>query len=474
MTIWFDVGDLIRFFQNASRPTGIQRLSFETYRALWTLAGESGEVRFCHRGDTADGFKAIHFPALEAAVLAAFTRPVGVEAAYRAEVARPVSKLGRAARRLPAQYRLPLGQMVRAARTGVGAAGDLIRALGAGLRPGSGADGVIGGQVFALNGDNVCFGPGDWFISLGVSWETPYSETFLSGLRADGTRFAMLAYDLIPELFPEWCAQSTVRQFSAWLSASVPMADLMFAISRHTADDLVACMARREVGIVPPVVLPVGSHERLGEGGAPLLEAPYVLMVGTIEARKNHGGMLRVWRRLLQDMPEGQVPELVFAGKLGWLTDDLMQQLENADWLGGKIRLIERPSDAELARLYQDCLFCVFPSFYEGWGLPVTESLSHGKMVAASNRSAIREAGGEFCAYFDPENTSDICTVIRGLIEAPERVAAMERRIAETFYPPGWDETAAALLQGLRSHAPVPCPAPWEAPPVELSLSSTG
>lgn len=460
MTIWFDVGDLIRFFQSASRPTGIQRLSFETYRALWALAGESGEVRFCHRSGAAGGFKAIHFPALEAAILAASTIPVSVGPGYRAEVARPASRLGRAARRLPVQYRMPLGQMARAARAGVGAAGELIRAIGAGLRPGNGAGGVIGGQAFALNGDDVCFGPGDWFVSLGVSWETPYSAAFLSGLRAGGTRFAMLAYDLIPELFPEWCAQSTVRQFSVWLDESVPLADLMFAISRHTADDLVACMARREVWIPPPVVLSVGSHEVVREAGAPLLEAPYVLMVGTIEVRKNHSGMLRVWRRLLQDMPEGRVPELVFAGKVGWLTDDLMQQLENAGWLGGKIRFVESPSDAALARLYRHCLFCVFPSFYEGWGLPVTESLSHGKMVAASNRSAIREAGGGFCAYFDPENTGEMCAVIRGLIEAPERVAAMEARIAEEFYPAGWDETAAALLEGLRTQRIAPCPAP--------------
>ena len=52
MTIWFDVEDLIRFFQNAARPTGIQRLSFETYRAIWRQAGESGEVRFCRRSAT--------------------------------------------------------------------------------------------------------------------------------------------------------------------------------------------------------------------------------------------------------------------------------------------------------------------------------------------------------------------------------------------------------------------------------------
>ena len=144
-----------------------------------------------------------------------------------------------------------------------------------------------------------------------------------------------------------------------------------------------------------------------------------MLMVGTIEARKNHGAMLRVWRRMLQTMPEAEVPDLVFAGKIGWLTTDLIQQLNNADWLGGKIRFINSPTEADLANLYQHCLFSVFPSLYEGWGLPVTESLGFGKTVVASHCSAIPEAGGEFCAYFDPDNINDAYEVICGLIENP-------------------------------------------------------
>ena len=66
----------------------------------------------------------------------------------------------------------------------------------------------------------------------------------------------------------------------------------------------------------------------------------------------------------------------MFAGRVGWLVQDLMQQLKNTDWLDGKIILVDSPSDAELETLYEDCLFTLFPSFYEGWGLPVTESLA--------------------------------------------------------------------------------------------------
>ena len=75
--------------------------------------------------------------------------------------------------------------------------------------------------------------------------------------------------------------------------------------------------------------------------------------------------------------------------------------------------------------------------------------LSFGKTVAASNRSAIPEAGGEFCVYFDPDNITEAYKVIRGLIENPTRIAALEARIEAEFHPPSWEDTAAALLARL-------------------------
>jgi len=256
----------------------------------------------------------------------------------------------------------------------------------------------------------------------------------------------MLAYDLIPELFPEWCTDTMVQEYGTWLREIVPQADLMFAISKQTATDLARCLRQKGETVPVPVVLPLGSCLTEVTAGSAILDTPYVLMVGTIEARKNHGAMMRVWRRLLETMPREQVPDLVFAGKIGWLTADLMQQLSNANWFGGKIRFIDSPSEPLLANLYKHCAFTVFPSFYEGWGLPVTESLCFGKTVVASNRAAIPEAGGSLCAYFDPDDGREAYDIIRGMIEHPERVAALEARIATEFHCPNWDGTAAAVL----------------------------
>ena len=172
MTIWFDVEDLIQFFQNTHRPTGIQRLSFETYRAVWRLAGNTGDVRFCRRAKS--GFKPIHFPALEAGILAATNAKA--PASFSAIPSPPRnSRVAIAARRLPLHYRLPLGVMARAAIAGFKATGDLCRAV---LRPNNAPGNRIGGQQLEPNSPPITFAPGDWLVNLGASWACPYPDVY--------------------------------------------------------------------------------------------------------------------------------------------------------------------------------------------------------------------------------------------------------------------------------------------------------
>jgi glycosyltransferase involved in cell wall biosynthesis len=445
MTVWFDVEDLIKYFQFASRPTGIQRLSFEIYRAAWTLTADTGAVRFCRRGAARGSFRAIHFPALEAGIIAAsHSAPRAADTQAAGPPPAP-STLYRMAQQLPPHYRLPLGRMYRAARQMFGAARELTVTS---VTPNTPTD-RVGGHQFELDKPTVAFEPGDWFVNLGAPWSSPYEPAFLDTLPKSGVRLAMLAHDLIPRLYPEWCPQATVAEFNSWLSHTVPRADLMFAVSASTAADLSRCLANEGHVRAPARILPVGSDPVITTGAPPLIEEPYILIVGTIEARKNHAALLRVWRRLSATMPAGQLPMLVIAGKVGWLTGDLMQQFANANWLDGKIRFIDSPSEPTLANLYEHCLFTVFPSLYEGWGLPVSESLAHGKPVAASNRSSMPEAGGPFCAYFDPDNINDIADTIHALITTPQRLATLKARIAADYHPPTWTDTATTLLTAL-------------------------
>jgi glycosyltransferase involved in cell wall biosynthesis len=235
----------------------------------------------------------------------------------------------------------------------------------------------------------------------------------------------------------------------------LPLCSTVFAISRATAADVTAYAAECRIPLAGPVVrLPLGDSltrdVSIAAAGRQPPAGDYVLIVSTIEARKNHVLLFRVWRRLLAEMPRERVPTLVFVGRVGWLVADLMQQIANTEHLFGRLVLLDDATDAELAALYRGCLFTVYPSFFEGWGLPVTESLSFGKPCLASDRSSLPEAGGALARYLDPDDLHGWYGAIRELLEDRAELAQWEARIRREFAPASWSETVRALLAGLR------------------------
>jgi glycosyltransferase involved in cell wall biosynthesis len=461
MTLWFDVEDLIAYFHVASRPTGIQRLTFEIYRELWQSEGGAGVLGFCHHGQAPTEFFAVDWPVLEAGILALNQSPIADNPHS------PTSKLVRtehgankwtskfaSACRIPLTFRLPMGVIYRSQLQVFGACKHLVKATFTSIMALSAPAPRISTRSVRFPGIPIEFSRDDVFVALGASWGQANYSAGPALRELCNVRFALLIHDLVPELFPEWTSREGLADFQTWLREVVPQADKIFAVSRSSANDLMRHMAYLGVDIPTPIVLPIGHRPCIVDQSAKNFpkkppETPFVLFVATIEVRKNHILLFRVWRKMLETMPIGEVPDLVFAGKAGWLTTDFMVQMENTNWLNGKMKWIESPAEVELVSLYKTCLFTAFPSLYEGWGLPVTESLSFGKIVAASNRASIPEAGGEFCIYFDPENVDEAYRVIRGMVEHPEQIAALEADIEERFHSPAWSETAAVLMDSL-------------------------
>jgi glycosyltransferase involved in cell wall biosynthesis len=317
---------------------------------------------------------------------------------------------------------------------------------------------------------------GDILLMLSATLSHPnYGGLISRQCKANGLRFALLLHDLIPVRRPEWCDRVVVRAFRKWIDSTMPLCDTVFAVSRATAADVEAYAREQHIRLPGPVVdLPLGSELAQQPGTRSARLPPpgsYALSVSTIEARKNHLLLFRVWRRLLEELPPERVPTLVFAGRIGWLVADLMQQIANTGNLDGKLVIVESPSDAELAALYDGCLFTLFPSFFEGWGLPVTESLGFGKPCIISNRTSLPEAGGDMARSFDPDNLHDAYAVIRNAIEDRAGLALWEARIRREFKPVPWSATVDALLAGLGE--PLACAAKQEIAPVAAARKCT-
>lgn len=454
--LWCDVEDLFEYARTQSRPSGIQRLAYEVYVALQEVAGDQvGFVRLDPLGAT---FRVVDWHEVKALYARLGSTPLSPPVARQPAPGPIVPPSMRAwAGRIPDDLRLPLGDAVRAQ---IAAFRSIMRALRAMPRAVSARKAVESpiGIIDAAGRDlRDVARPGDVLAVLGSPWSHSNYADLVSHLgQTLGLKFALLVYDLIPAIRPEYCARQTVPAFIKFMQKCLPLADFVFSISKATAHDVRHWAKQERIALRCPVCpVPIGAGFTHAEPTATLPEGlmpgGYALFVSTVEARKNHLLAFRAWRRLLEDLPPAKVPTLVFAGRIGWMVSDLLQQIENSHNLGGKLVLVSNADDATLAALYRSARFTLFPSLYEGWGLPVSESLAFGKVCLASNSSSVPEAGGPFCLYHDPDSVTEAAKLYRQVLDDPEMLSALERRIASGYQPIAWTATAQAIYETILS-----------------------
>ncbi len=478
--IWLDVEDMFDYAGVMSRPSGIQRLSFELYAAMRQLAGDRvGFFRMDRRlripvvipwEQLSDTYLRLVNAPSEPRLMAAPADAGEDETARVNAAGQKVSRglLARVGARFPIGLRTPLTHAAEAQVVAFRHLAIFLSNLWKGVklrlnrfRP---SPATVDVTPVAAASDHAqplsdAVRRGDFILALGSPWSDPNFAERKARLRAEnGLKFGIMIYDLIPLVRPEFCDRTLVSLFDRFLRASLPLTDLSFAISHATANDVAARTRKLGIPMQGPVhVLPIGTGFTPPKEGAPLPEGltdgAYVLFVSTIEARKNHVLAFRAWRRLTEELPADQVPTLVFAGRVGWMIADLLDALRNSRHLDGKIRIVSDADDMTLASLYRGARFTIFPSLYEGWGLPVTESLGYGKVCIASSSTSIPEAGGDFCLYHDPDNVTEAFELYRKAITEPEIIKALERKIAAEYRPKEWRECAAALLAAVDAAA---------------------
>ncbi len=296
--------------------------------------------------------------------------------------------------------------------------------------------------------------------------------SFLEQARKDkGIRLAQTLYDVVPLSDPAFYLQGHPFLFADWLTRINRFVDLIIACSNQTARDFVSEIERRGEKPAPVRVVTL-AHEFLEGAPAPsrirtpvyeqvstpvLLAArlPYVLCVGTREIRKNHLGLARVWERLRQNN-DLKLPRLIFAGRPGWMNWEFDRFLQRTQNVGDSIQLVESPTDDEMAYLYKNCLFSVFPSFCEGWGLPVGESLWFGRPVITSSCSSMPEVAADYADYADPYDLESLLAAIERMLDPAYRqtridvIRGMKKRTWKDYSDDLWRElqTAHGYVEG--------------------------
>jgi glycosyltransferase involved in cell wall biosynthesis len=423
--VWFEVEDFLRYFDHFPNPTGLQRVPFEIF--VEAERHYAGRVRFCRLSVYSKELIPIDFQE----ILAAYLHPPGAAAPWRAIWA-------------PAQFfSAPLSMLpviLRHAGFFLGLAKTALRDL---------RDKVLRRHRFA-----AAARAGDIVVSLGASWGVPgYMQHIAEAKRRHGIKYAFLIHDLIPIENPDFVEKQHVTQFRAWLGEALPNADMVLTVSQYSRGALLALAGQAgwRLPLVAAVAPGSAFSDRPVAGGSSTMRFPerFVLFVSTIEIRKNHRLLVKIWKRLIERHGADAVPVLIFVGQIGWLVDDLMAELAASNFLSGKIEHRRRLSDAELYDAYRSCLFTVFPSLCEGWGLPVAESLAQGKFCVASSRTSIPEVGGDLIDYFDPADADDALAKIERALFEPGYRAGREARLKAGYRPRSWTECVDALIAAL-------------------------
>lgn len=295
---------------------------------------------------------------------------------------------------------------------------------------------------------------GDIYFVAGAFWVDPKIALVLASLRRRGVLTGVMIYDLIAFSSPNFVTRETLSAMQVRAASTFPFCCLFVAISEFVKREF-TLLSRMEMlsGLaVEAVPLPRASdvfgpstHITTNE------REKYVLFVSTIESRKNHMLLYSIWAALLRKYGPSRVPRLVLVGRWGWGVCDFKSALENSNYLGGKVVVLDDLSDLELNKLYRGSLFTVYPSYAEGWGIPIGESLAAGKTCVCSDTTSMSEVGGDLVEYIHPNDYVNSLATVERIIFDDEYRMRREADIAEKFLEPGWKDYAARLLSALEA-----------------------
>jgi glycosyltransferase involved in cell wall biosynthesis len=297
-------------------------------------------------------------------------------------------------------------------------------------------------------------------LCAGSDWDAgPIAHVSRRRPEAD-FRFAFICYDMIPLLHPEFFAPKSARSFRTMFHSVVPLTDVVVVTARQIARDFSAYCA--DHGIPVPELrtcklgadLPVQSQSQPAALPTGLEPERYALFVSTIEPRKGHGLLFKIWQRLLAEgIPQAHQFKLVFVGRRGWLVDDLLAEMKAHSSYGESLLVLSGLDDGQLVALYRNAAFGLFPSLYEGYGLPVVEAFNYGKAVLSSNGGSLAEVVGEFSPQLDPTDEEAWYAALKRWITEPAAREPFEEAIRTRYRHPSWPEAAEAFFRILDEEA---------------------
>jgi glycosyltransferase involved in cell wall biosynthesis len=315
---------------------------------------------------------------------------------------------------------------------------------------------VATGEQFELNSSHV-------LLYAGSDWHPMTIEHVARRKKASNLALAFVCYDTIPLIYPQFFFSDRALSFRKMFDHVASFTDLVLVTAKQIAADVRHHCEENEIPVPRVRVFCPGADlvvkESIGPDELPagLMSGRYAIFVSTIEPRKGHRLLFSVWQRLLAEgVPQAAGFKLVFVGRRGWLVDDLMAELEAHPSYGSSLVVLPGINDSGLAALYRNAAFGLYPSLYEGYGLPVVELFGYGKAVLTSPGGALKEVVGEFSPCLDPRDEDAWFEALRQWIREPAARQPFEIAIHDRFSHPSWNDAAQGFFEVLADELGLP------------------
>jgi glycosyltransferase involved in cell wall biosynthesis len=296
----------------------------------------------------------------------------------------------------------------------------------------------------------------DQVLTVGSHRVAEHVDALAALQRATGFALVAMCYDLIPLLLPHCFKAEDVAVFRHHWATLFPICDTVLVTSASAENDVRAHCAASGLGVRRLARVPLGYNPpAMTDATAlprPLEPGRFALFVGTIEPRKGHAVLVAAWRALLaRGVPQRAGFRLVFVGRAGWKMEALLREIADESAFEGTLLHLSAATDATLAALYRGAAFCLYPSLYEGCGLPIVEAFAYGKPVIASTGGAVPETVGTFGPCLDPLDIGAWTEHIGAWIIDRSEPDAIAARLRIEFRHPSWAEAAPAILHAAKT-----------------------
>ena len=288
---------------------------------------------------------------------------------------------------------------------------------------------------------------GSVFFDLDAAWMSRVKRSWLLPiLKSQGIKIVAHIYDIISVTHPQYCLQRGVYNFMDFIGAHLQYADKIIVNAHATVCELKTLAEK--VGVKLPLceVVPLGGdfgkretiHDsQVSEKLAQIVhERPFILMVGTIEPRKNHKLLVEAYDKGLKDLGYN----IIMAGYMGWNMEEFAEKLEKHPDYNKRIFHFTGLNDNAISFLYQNAKFLAFCSYTEGFGLPIIEALQRGTPVIAADIPVSREVGGDYCLWFEQDNAAALCEVAGAVGKSKEQYDRIKKNI-QLYKAVTWKES---------------------------------